>query len=178
MSALFNGLLATDVGWFFNVVAWPASLLMISSAVWLAPDPGVPVRENTSSGFKIPAVASGLALAILFVGSLEHLSQVAIGFATATLLAAGTRFGLALRRLGELTEERHRELEIAAQAERESKRVALLEAHTDELTGLANRRQFYKVADQLLGEERPARDAARGPQSLQGDQRHAGAQRR
>jgi diguanylate cyclase (GGDEF)-like protein len=154
-SALFNGLLATDVGWFFNVVAWPASLLMISSAVWLAPDPGVPVRENTSSGFRIPAVASGLALAILFVCALEHLSQIAIGFATATLLAAGARFGLALQRLGELTEERHRELEIAAQAERESKRVALLEAHTDELTGLANRRQLYKVADRLLDEERP-----------------------
>jgi diguanylate cyclase len=155
VSALFNGLVVTDVGWFLNVVAWPTSLLVISSAVWLAPDPGVPVKENTSSGFKIPAVAASLALAILFVGSLEHLSQVAIGLATATLVAAGARFGLALRRLGELTEERHRELEIAAQAERESKRAAQLEAHTDELTGLANRRQLYKVADQMLGEQRP-----------------------
>ncbi len=153
--ALFNGLLATDVGWFLNVVAWPVSLLLISSAVWLTRDPDVPVKENTSSGFRIPAVASGLALAILFVGSLEHLSQVAIGFATATLVAAGARFGLALRRLNELTEERHRALEIAAQAERESKRVAEVEAHTDDLTGLANRRQFYKVADRVLEEGRP-----------------------
>jgi diguanylate cyclase (GGDEF)-like protein len=154
-SALFNGLLATNVGWFLNIIAWPASLLMISAAVWLAPDPSVPVKENTSSGFKIPSVASGLALVILLIGSLEHLSQVAIGLATATLVAAGVRFGLAVRRLGLLTEERHRELEVVAQLERESKRAAQVEAHTDDLTGLANRRQLYKVADQLFEEDRP-----------------------
>ena len=122
ISALFNGLVATDVGWFVNVVAWPTSLLLISAAVWLAPDSGVAPRENTVSGFKVPTMASGAALVILFVGSLEHASQVAIGFATATLMAAGARFGLALRRLNELTESRHQELEVAAAAERESKR--------------------------------------------------------
>ncbi|HET8980408.1 MAG TPA: methyl-accepting chemotaxis protein [Solirubrobacteraceae bacterium] len=119
--ALFNGLAATNVGWFLNVVAWPVSLLLISSAVWLAPDPRVPVKENNSSGFTVPVVASGLALVILFVGSLQHTTQVAIGLATATLLAAGLRFGLALRRLNELTEDRHRELESSARAERDSR---------------------------------------------------------
>jgi methyl-accepting chemotaxis protein len=104
-------------------MAWPASLLLISGAVWLAPDPDVTVRENTSSGFKIPALASGVALLILFVSPLLHASEVAIAFASATLLAAGARFGLALRRLNELTHERHRELETAAHAERESKRA-------------------------------------------------------
>jgi methyl-accepting chemotaxis protein len=121
ISALFNGIVATDIGWFLNAIAWPASLLVISCAVWLTPDPGVPVPESKSSGFAIPTGASGLALLILFVGSLTHASQVAIGFATATLVAAGVRFGLALRRLRELTEERHRELEAAAEAERASK---------------------------------------------------------
>jgi methyl-accepting chemotaxis protein len=121
IAALFNGLVATDIGWFLNVIAWPASLLAISLAVWLAPDPGVPVQENTASGFRIPTVASGLALCILFVGSLMHSSQVAIGFASATLLAAGARFGLALRRLNQLTEERHQELQSSADVERQSK---------------------------------------------------------
>ncbi|HET9124320.1 MAG TPA: methyl-accepting chemotaxis protein [Solirubrobacteraceae bacterium] len=120
--ALFNGLVATDVGWFLNTLAWPTSLLLISTAVWLR-DPGVPVQENTASGFRIPAVASGLALCILFVGSLIHTTQVAIGFASATLLAAGIRFGLALRRLRQLTEERHLELESSAAAERDSKQA-------------------------------------------------------
>ena len=100
-------------------MAWPASLLLISCAVWLAPDPGVAVQENRSSGFAVPTVASGLALLILFVGSLNHVSQVATGLATATLLAAGVRFGLALRRMSELTQERHQELEASATGERD-----------------------------------------------------------
>jgi methyl-accepting chemotaxis protein len=123
IAALFGGLATTNVGWFLNAIAWPASLLMISAAVWIAPDPDVPVRENRSSGFAVPTIASGLALLILFVGSLEHTTQVAIGFATATLVAAGVRFGLALRRLNELTEDRHQELRSSAEAERESRRV-------------------------------------------------------
>jgi methyl-accepting chemotaxis protein len=121
IAALFGGLAATDVGWFLNAIAWPVSLFLISAAVWLTPDPDVPVRENRSSGFTVPAVASALALLILFVGSLDHTTQVAIGLATATLVAAGIRFGLALRRLNELTEDRHRELESSARAERDSR---------------------------------------------------------
>jgi len=121
IAALFNGLVATDVGWFINVMAWPVSLLLISCAVWLAPDPTGPVKENTASGFQVPAAASALALIILFVGSLTHASGVVTGFAIATLLAAGVRFWLALRNLNELNAERHRELAVAAEAERQSK---------------------------------------------------------
>src|SRR5579875_1753952 len=121
IAALFNGLVATNVGWFFNTIAWPASLLFISAAVWVARDPGVPVQENTASGFRIPTIASIFALVILFTGSLVHSSQVAIGFASATLLAAGARFGLALKRLNELTEQRHLELQSSADDERKSK---------------------------------------------------------
>jgi methyl-accepting chemotaxis protein len=119
--ALFNGLAATNVGWFINVMAWPVSLLLIAAAIWLAPDPSVPVQEDTSSGFQVPAVASGFALIILLVGSLEHAAQVAVGFATATLLAGGIRFGLALQRLNQLNHDRHHDLELSADAERESK---------------------------------------------------------
>jgi methyl-accepting chemotaxis protein len=126
ISALFNGIVATDIGWLVNVMAWPVALYLISAAVWLAPDPKVEPKDNTASGFKIPAVASGLALLILFVGSFTHTSQVAIGFATATLVAAGVRFGLALKRLNEINDERHRELEVAASAERDSKHALQL----------------------------------------------------
>jgi methyl-accepting chemotaxis protein len=121
VSALFSGIDATHVGFFLDSDAWPASLLCISAAVWLPT--GVPgeVRDARSSGFLVPAVASGLALAILFVASLQHTSQVAVFLAMATLLAAGVRFGLALRRLKALTEERHRELQGAAAGERGSR---------------------------------------------------------
>jgi methyl-accepting chemotaxis protein len=123
ISALFNGIAATNVGWFLNAIAWPASLLCIAVGVCLTADPGVTVAENTSSGFKVPTIASGLALVILLVASIEHGSQVAVGFACATLVAAGVRFGLALRRLNELNAQRHQDLEAAAAVERESKQA-------------------------------------------------------
>jgi methyl-accepting chemotaxis protein len=119
ISALFGD--PGNIGWFLDSMAWPVSLLLISAAVWLGADPSVPAQENRSSGFGVPAAASGFALVILFVGSLNHVSQVAIGLATATLVAAGVRFGLALRRMSALTEERHRELEHSAETERASK---------------------------------------------------------
>jgi methyl-accepting chemotaxis protein len=85
----------------------------------------------------VPAIASGFALVILFVGSLNHASQVAIGLATATLVAAGVRFGLALRRMTALTEERHRELEHSAEIERASKET--LQSAVRDFTGFASR---------------------------------------
>ena len=118
-------------------MAWPVSLLLISASVWLAPDPAAPAQENRSSGFAVPTVASALALLILFVGSLDHASQVAIGLATATLVAAGVRFGLALRRMTALTEERHRELEYSAETERASKET--LQAAVRDYTAFAAR---------------------------------------
>jgi methyl-accepting chemotaxis protein len=121
IAALFPGLTATHVGSFLNSIAWPGSLLAISAAVWVTPGSPEEVRDSRASGFLVPAVACGLALLILFVGSLNHTSQVAIGLATLTLMAAGVRFGLALRRMSALTEERHRELQDSAEVERNSR---------------------------------------------------------
>ncbi len=121
IAALFPGLVATHVGFFFNSDAWPVSLYLISAAVWLTPSRTAAPDEEVSTGFAIPAVAGVLALCVLFVGSLNHASQAAVAFASASLLAAGIRFGLALRRLNGLTEERHKQLAEAAEAERESR---------------------------------------------------------
>jgi methyl-accepting chemotaxis protein len=155
IAALFGGLTVTNVGWFLNTMAWPTSLLLISCAVWLARDPGLDVNENKSSGFTVPTVASGLALLILFVGSLEHTSQVAIGLATATLVAAGARFGLALRRMSELTQERHRALEGSAQLERESR---------EELQAAV--RQYSQFAARVAGGDLTATVTANSSQDL------------
>ena len=121
--ALFdNGIGATHFGYFWNSIAWPASLSLFSLSVWVgSPRPAESELKETSSGFVIPGVAAGLALLILFVGSLNHINQIALGLATATLVAAGARFGLALMRLRELTEERHRQLADSAQIERDSR---------------------------------------------------------
>jgi len=121
--ALFdNGIGATHFGYFWNSIAWPASLFLFSLSVWVgSPRPAESELKETSSGFAVPGVAAGLALLILFVGSLNHINQVALGLATATLVAAGGRFGLALMRLRELTDERHRQLADSAKTERDSR---------------------------------------------------------
>jgi methyl-accepting chemotaxis protein len=126
-----------NIGWFLDSMAWPVSLLLISAAVWVVPGAAAPPQENRSSGFAVPAVASALALLILFVGSLNHTSQIATGLASATLVAAGVRFGLALRRMTALTDERHRELEQSAETERASKER--LEAAVRDYTAFAAR---------------------------------------
>jgi methyl-accepting chemotaxis protein len=116
-----NGIGGSHVGFVLNSAAWPTSLFFISCAVWLVPGTGRTPRENNASGFLVPTVASGLALAVLLAGTLERASVVAVAFAVAGLVAAGARFGLALRRLSELNEQRHRELEHSAGLERESR---------------------------------------------------------
>ena len=129
--ALFdNGIGATHFGYFWNSVAWPASLFLFSLSVWLPSRAPEGELKETNSGFVVPGVAAGLSLLIMFVGSLDHVNQIALGLATATLIAAGVRFGLALLRLRQLTDERHRELADSAELERTS-REALQNAVRD-----------------------------------------------
>jgi methyl-accepting chemotaxis protein len=120
--ALFgNGIGATHFGYFWNSIAWPASLFLFSLSVWLPSKPPEGELREMNSGFVLPGAAAGLALLILFVGAIDHTSRIALGLATATLVAAGARFGLALLRLRELTDERHRQLADSAQVERDSR---------------------------------------------------------
>ncbi len=137
IAAVFPGIVATHVGYFLNSLAWPASLYMIAAAVWLAPSTTDAARPDNTNGFAVPALAGGLALIVLFVGSLNHAGQVAIAFASATLLAAGIRFALALRRLRALTEDRHQQLTDAAEAEQVSREI--LQATVREYSAFAAR---------------------------------------
>ncbi len=121
--ALFdNGIGATHFGYFWNSLAWPLSLFLFSLSVWVySRRPDESELKETSSGFAIPGIAAGLSLLIMFVGSLNHVNQIALGLATATLVAAGVRFGLALKRMQALTDERHRQLAESAEVERDSR---------------------------------------------------------
>ena len=103
-----------------NTAAWPTSLLLIAAALWLAPGSGRPARENHSTGFLVPAVASLLALAILFVGIVSDVSRVGMGVALLALMVSGLRFALALRHSRALTEQREQELQAVAHRERDA----------------------------------------------------------
>jgi hypothetical protein len=138
--AVFPGLADGRLGNVANTAAWPTSLLLIAAALWLAPGPGQPPRENDSSGFVVPAVASLLALGILFVGVVADLSRVGMVLAELALMVSGVRFGLALRNSRALTEQRSQELHAVARRERDTR--CALEAAAGELRAQSQRDLF------------------------------------
>ena len=136
---IFNALNSTSfLGTLFNAVAWPLSILLVSVAVWIRTAARRPSVAEQPPGFLLPALAAGAALAILFVGSLNHVGRVSLALAAATLVVAGVRSALSLLGLRTLTDQRRRE------------------AHTDQLTGLGNRRALFSLLDAFMDEQRDA----------------------
>jgi diguanylate cyclase (GGDEF)-like protein len=146
--AIFPTLAGGILGNVLNTAAWPTSLLLIAAALWLAPGSGRPPRENHSSGFLVPAVASTLALAILFVGIVSDVSRIGMGAALLALIVSGLRFGLALRHSRALTEQREQELQAAAQRERGARDA--LEAAAGELQAQSQRDVFGTQLSEAL----------------------------
>jgi methyl-accepting chemotaxis protein len=137
IAALFPSLVGSHVGYFFNSMAWPGSLFLISCAVWVTRGTTGEAAEHKSSGFAVPAVASVLSLFVLFVSSLTHGGQAAVALASLALLVAGVRFVLALKRLNAINEYRHRQLTEAAEEERRSREA--LQATVREYSDFASR---------------------------------------
>jgi diguanylate cyclase (GGDEF)-like protein len=113
----------------FNAIAWPAAILFMAMSVWVPPRHLDPLRVQRVSGFLFPGLAAACGLFILIAGTINNISRVALWLAVATLLTVGVRLAMSASSLRILTEERHRQ------------------AHTDELTGLGNRRQLSQVLD-------------------------------
>jgi diguanylate cyclase (GGDEF)-like protein len=134
---------ATRVGADLNAIAWPASILAISMAVWLHPGSIDAQRQHRVAGFALPGIAAAAALIVLSFGTLHPVSRVALVLAFATLAVVGVRLALSARSLRVLTEEQH------------------LQAVTDELTSLGNRRQLFNRLESLL-----ARDPGGRPQQV------------
>jgi diguanylate cyclase (GGDEF)-like protein len=122
-----NGILDSRFGNNINAIAWPVSIVLMSMSVWMKPRKLDPLRELRTAGFLLPSLAAVAGLGILVAGTVHTVTRVALGLATATLLAVGLRLSLSARDLRMLTEERHRQ------------------AQTDELTGLGNRRHLLHV---------------------------------
>src|SRR5579862_2635469 len=104
--ALFPGVVATRFGYVANAAAWPASLLLLSLAVWQL-SASRPSREpdEIKPGFLLSSLAAGSALLVLLVACISQIDRAALILATATLATAGIRFGLSLGQLRRLTEE-------------------------------------------------------------------------
>ena len=135
--------LATQFGADFNAIAWPTAILLISMSVWLPNRHLDPLRPEKTAGFSLPGIAATSSLVILVVGTQNGIGNVTIGLSIATLLTVGVRLAISAHRLRVLTEERHRQ------------------AHTDELTGLGNRRQLTHVLDTFFCDQSEDPDALR-----------------
>ena len=113
------------------VATWPAAILLIALAIW-QPEVSKERQSPSRSQIVVPAVAVMSSLVVLLWASIGHVDRIALVLATATVLTAGLRSVLGLRDLSILTES-HR-----------------LQALTDDLTGLGNRRQLMAVLDDFF----------------------------
>lgn len=129
-----NTLGATRGGVILNATAWPTAIVVMSMAVWLRERASNPLLPQQPAGFVLPNLSAAAALIILFVASLHPVGHVAIGLATATLVAVGVRLALSVHSMQTLSQERHRQ------------------SVTDELTGLRNRRYLFRVLDDFFAE--------------------------
>jgi diguanylate cyclase (GGDEF)-like protein len=127
--------LTTRFGTDFNQIAWPTAILLMSISVWMPARHADPLRPQKVSSFTFPGFAAAGALFILVYGTMHNISRVALWLGAATLLTVGLRLAISARTLRILTEERNRQ------------------AHTDELTGLGNRRQLSQVLDLFFEEQ-------------------------
>ena len=124
-----SGLGATHAGAVADAVAWPTSILLVSLSVWITTRGSSVVVTEPGPSFVFPVIASLTSMALLFVGSLQHINPTALSLALVTLVAAGIRAGLSVRSLQRLTVDKHRQ------------------AVTDQLTTLANRRALQELLD-------------------------------
>ncbi|MEA2637954.1 MAG: hypothetical protein QOE18_1011, partial [Chloroflexota bacterium] len=124
----------SHLGTILNGIAWPCAILLISSSVWVRPLRTSPFAAGGTAGFLLPGLGACAGLSILLVDTLQQVTPVAIGLATATLITVGIRLALSVRGLRILTETRHRQ------------------AITDQLTGLGNRRQLFNLLDAFFAD--------------------------
>jgi two-component system, cell cycle response regulator len=107
---------------------WLVSAVAIGLSAWQA-RPSVDRDPSPADSIVLPGSLALLAVAVLTVDHFERTSDLALGLASATLVAAVVRLGLAFRENRGLL------------------RAARNEAITDPLTGLANRRRLMHDLD-------------------------------
>jgi diguanylate cyclase len=114
---------------------WSLALGTLGVAAWHRP-PAVAVVREGSANVAVPATLSVLSTGVLFAGAVRALPLVVCLAGLATVLLASARLFFALV-------ESHRLM------------AARLEARTDELTGLPNRRSYLESVEAALHAGRP-----------------------
>jgi diguanylate cyclase (GGDEF)-like protein len=131
-------------GLILDAIAWPASILLMSMAVWLRPRPINPLVAQKPATFLIPGLSASGALVVVLAGNLQEISRVAVALATVTLVLAGLRLIRSVRAMRALSQERQHQ------------------SITDELTGLNNRRFLSTVLDAFFADYDQSAPGSRG----------------
>ncbi|NIZ90337.1 putative bifunctional diguanylate cyclase/phosphodiesterase [Kineococcus rubinsiae] len=121
-------------------LAWPVAALMTATAAWQSPRP-VLVRSGVSL-LVVPGGVTAVSLVVLLADTTNlHVPVLAKALAAAAVVAVVVRTAMTFREVAELAHTRRL-------------------AHTDDLTGLPNRRHYYTaVTDAVAGARTPG-----GPQ--------------
>ncbi|MGA8209258.1 MAG: bifunctional diguanylate cyclase/phosphodiesterase [Nocardioidaceae bacterium] len=117
-------------------VGWTLAYVALGPAAWWRTPTEAGTARGGRAGLLIPAGLSILSTMVLFVGALDSLPLLVAGPALAAVLTATVRLMLALAETWRLV-------------------VARMEARTDELTGLPNRRRFLELVGESLGRPEP-----------------------
>jgi diguanylate cyclase (GGDEF)-like protein len=121
-------------------LAWPVGLAMVALWVDGTAQPDRPAKKvetrpvSRAMALVVSAMATAAGLGVLLMSSRVSLSILAVALAGVTLLAAGARSQLAFRLVARMADLRR------------------LDASTDELTGLPNRRALYAEGYARLAE--------------------------
>ncbi len=147
LAVLIGGLLVTtvaDVAYLLQSAAetytagslanhfWIMGYVITALAGWLSPRQVQPrAALSLGSGLLLPAASATTAVVLLVIGTRQAVLGVAVALAALTLSAAGLRVGFAFAELKSLT-------------------LSRLEARTDELTRLPNRRAFLELVERSV----------------------------
>ena len=72
-----------------NAIAWPTSMLVFATAIWVGGSNSSRVPLPTISGFLLPGIVTVASLGVLIAGSAYEFGPLAIALASATLVLAG-----------------------------------------------------------------------------------------
>ena len=121
-------------------VTWPTALLLMAWAGWLDRGRARPVDATGRAFLAVPAVCAVLAVAVLVLDHFRPINLLAVALATSALAAVVGRLVFTFRENGRLLDQ------------------ARLDAITDPVTGLGNRRRFVadlEMAVAVAEDERP-----------------------
>ncbi|HEY5200636.1 MAG TPA: methyl-accepting chemotaxis protein [Acidothermaceae bacterium] len=154
----------STVGNLANSLAWPVSILMFSAAAWMQPDNARSTSKVRAGGFVLPGLGAVASLAILGCASFGNVGRDAVGLATATLVVAGIRLTLTVRKAQAVNDERQqamtdRQAVLLKVLNEVARNAEMLTAASERLTSTATR--LSSGADQASSQADVVANASR-----------------